>query len=119
MTGLTSGLSGKQLDFEPVPLCLKGLATTRKWPKRWTANGRQVGKPAALAVRLDMTGTADRETAQGGQVNRLVVKARYFAIGTDQESHRAPCYRCRRRMFRRGRSTSKPSSTDCTPESRV
>jgi hypothetical protein len=52
-----------------------------------------------------------------GQVNHFGVNAAHASVRTDDELHRRLSHFDERMMRRRGRSTSRPSSADWTPES--
>src|SRR5262245_45466199 len=87
-----------------------------KRPKNWTTDRAQIGPPKPFFVWFDVTGSADRDQTQGGQIDAFVVKTPNLATMIDDKVH---CASVLRMMRRRGRSTNMPSSEACTLESAV
>src|SRR6267142_6630655 len=109
----------KPMPAEPSRFCGQGITAPLEAAQHGPADGVHVGPPLAAFIRLDVRSAADRELAESRQVNRFRVETANLAARSDDELHGQLPLRVRRRMFRRGRSTSKPSSTDWTPASCV
>src|SRR5687767_9586507 len=102
--------------IEPILFSSQCVAALGVRSEDWPPARCQIGDPLAMLVRLDMRATPDRKLAQLCQVDSLAIQAGDLAIDMNDELHR---HLGRRRMLRRGRSTSRPSTTDCTPDSCV
>src|SRR5688572_13543122 len=107
------------MTMEPSLLSGQRSAAAFKRSEPGTIHRGQVGLPLSALVRLDVRCAADRERAQDRQVDGFTVEAANLAAARYHEEHGSSSLRPRRRMFRRGRSTSRPSKTDWTPASCV
>ena len=105
---------------QPCHFSLKSFPAAIKWAKLRPLDRRQISGPLTACGGLDVGTSLDRQSAQLGKVHLFAVHTTNVAGGVNHEFHsRHSCYCGRRRMLRRGRSTSSPSSEDCTPDNCV
>src|ERR1019366_9293245 len=88
--GRLSLRSRQPICFKPMPLSSQGIGAPAKRAQLGAADWRQIGPPAAIRVRLDMTGTTDRERPQATHVDRFSVDAAHLATWLDDNRHELP-----------------------------
>ena len=111
---LPAAHAGDPIGLQPKVLSREGFAANREWSKDWARHGRKVHQPASILVGLNIAGARNSEAAQCGEVDVLRIDAMNSPARFDDDLHGRVHHRGRRRMLRRGRSTSGPPSTDCT-----
>ncbi len=69
---------------EPSNFRLQGFGSGLKRPQFGAADGREVGRPLAFLVGLDMRAPFDADRAELPQLDRFVVDAAGVSVGQDQ-----------------------------------
>ena len=108
---LLAALAAEPVGLQPKVLGREGFATTLVWPKSWAAHRRHISQPASLLVWLDVGCTGNHRAANCGKIDLFAVDAADSPITFDDDLHGWHAHFARRRIFRRGRSTSMPSRT--------
>ena len=96
---------------EPFVFRIQGCTALGVGPEDAAAYGRKISPPASMLVWLDVRCPRNDGAAQCRKVDCLRVNAPDSPAGFDDKLHGGHRHLGQRRMFRRGRSTKRPSKT--------